>query len=83
MFVCPSDERPGAVGGFLSYVANSGTPDITGVGPDTAANGLFHNLVPPTSGSIPVATAARTNDVKDGAGTTLMLSENVQKDLLE
>src|SRR5262249_30289795 len=78
----------------LSYVANAGTWDYvenasdfrvgsgsnptinnflvgTSVGP-TKDNGLFMNL---TATNIPV----RLSNIKDGAGTTLMLSENIHK----
>jgi len=79
-FICPSDIKPAVEDGYLTYVANTGSPDvlIPGIAPDAAANGLFHNLVQGTA--LPIGTAVRTTDVRDGAGTTLMFSENVHKD---
>jgi prepilin-type processing-associated H-X9-DG protein len=98
VFVCPTDtdvtSAPENAG--LTYVANSGawdweqgattfddgdylgptflTPNRPNQG-DTKDNGLFHNL---TLGNITV----RMSNIKDGAGMTLMLSENVHKDNL-
>ena len=80
MFVCPSDAKTNASLGYLSYVANTGAPDLL-VGVDKFSpsdhkfNGLFHNQLPGRHGP-----TVRTNDVQDGAGTTIMFSENVHKD---
>jgi prepilin-type N-terminal cleavage/methylation domain-containing protein/prepilin-type processing-associated H-X9-DG protein len=81
----------------LSYVANAGTWDyvenqspfpVTGgtpptisnmlIGPNagpTKDNGLFMNLTQPGAPTV------RLSNLKDGAGTTLMLSENVHKNV--
>ncbi|MEM9351510.1 MAG: DUF1559 domain-containing protein [Planctomycetota bacterium] len=87
IFQCPSDSRPVSQGGFLTYVANTGQYDfaaggggVDGWGNDVGIetnnfNGLFKNLLENTSGGVRFS-----SDVKDGAGTTLMLSENVHKD---
>lgn len=78
VFLCPSDAKATTVGGTLTYVANTGTPDVPNFGPDVAANGLFHNLVP--TPNVALGKATRTTDVRDGSGTTLMLSENIHKE---
>jgi prepilin-type processing-associated H-X9-DG protein len=95
VFICPADTElvstPDSAG--LTYVANTGAwdwsqgannfdatdflerqsiPPSSPMG-DTKDNGLFMNL---TLGSI----AVRLSNIKDGAGTTLMLSENIHKD---
>jgi prepilin-type N-terminal cleavage/methylation domain-containing protein/prepilin-type processing-associated H-X9-DG protein len=89
VFICPADtdvtSTPDNAG--LSYVANAGTWDYVEAattftqsnnfltGPNkgnTKDNGLFMNL---TQTNI----TSRLSNIKDGAGTTLMLSENVQK----
>jgi prepilin-type N-terminal cleavage/methylation domain-containing protein/prepilin-type processing-associated H-X9-DG protein len=80
----------------LTYVANTGTWDYAAgqntfpasgtpptisnmlIGPNagpTKDNGLFMNLTQPGAPSV------RLSNIKDGAGTTLMLSENVHKSL--
>ncbi len=90
VFQCPSDSRPTSQGGFLTYVANTGQYDVQNgtfspLWGDNSRetnnfNGLFKNLVP-------VPNAANTSgvrygsDVKDGGNNTLMLSENIHKDL--
>jgi prepilin-type N-terminal cleavage/methylation domain-containing protein/prepilin-type processing-associated H-X9-DG protein len=86
VFVCPSDSEALVMPDLpaLSYSVNAGAPDWDGrfligrnIG-DTTANGLFLNLFefawngvkPPTS---------RLGSIRDGAATTIMLSENVHK----
>ncbi|HEY4233553.1 MAG TPA: DUF1559 domain-containing protein [Lacipirellulaceae bacterium] len=91
VFVCPADtdvtSAPDNAG--LTYVVNTGTwdwkansanfamtdfwaaPAVTNMG-DTKDNGLFMNL---TLGTV----NSRLSNIKDGAGTTLMLSENIHK----
>ena len=78
IFVCPSDVRPVTQGGHLTYIANAGSVDvaagnnyISGV----KANGVFNNLV-----DDPKATVRFGADIKDGANTTLLFSENIHKD---
>ena len=74
IFTCGSDARPSAQQGYLSYSANTGGPDSS-IAADNKANGLFHNLV-----AQPSLTVRYPSDIKDGAGTTIMLSENIHKD---
>lgn len=79
VFVCPSDEKAAAEGGYLTYVANTGTSDVAwnddGGQNDSKFNGVFQDLTRAQ------ATAVRFgSDVKDGAATTLLLSENIHKD---
>jgi hypothetical protein len=80
VFICPSNPptRPGDPA--LTYVANTGVPDSR-TSRDIRANGIFHNLVtaPPLE-DFSGETVRFGADIKDGANTTLMLSENVHKD---
>jgi prepilin-type processing-associated H-X9-DG protein len=85
VFICPEDSKttlatdhPG-----LSYVVNSGTWEVDGSEPfvylsgngkgDTTANGVFMNLYQGTMKS-------RLSGIQDGAATTIMLSENVDRE---
>ncbi len=77
-FECPSDVRPSSEGGFLTYVANTGSFDYVNGSNyvnEATGNGLFNNLV-----DLPNSTVRFGTDVKDGASSTLMFSENVHKD---
>lgn len=87
VFVCPVDSdvtsQPDVQG--LSYSANSGAWDydsndtfLTGAKGDTSDNGLFFDLAQyeRMGGKGPVS---RIGAMKDGAGTTLMLAENIHK----
>lgn len=92
VFVCPSDTdvltQPEIAG--LTYSVNSGGWDREGndfryregTG-DTVDNGVFFDLAkyarqqPP-----PKAPAMRISNIKDGAGTTLLMAENVHKTYL-
>jgi prepilin-type processing-associated H-X9-DG protein len=86
VLICPSDNDATAVADIpaLSYSVNAGAPDWDGeffdepgTG-DTIHNGMFFNLYehalmqtkPPI---------ARLSGIRDGAGTTIMLSENIHK----
>jgi len=72
VFVCPSDQKPVQTRGLLTYVANSGTPDFVDGGNyegDSKANGIFNNLI---DNNVTIRYGA---DIKDGASTTLLLSE--------
>ncbi len=77
VFLCPSDVKTDAKAGLLSYVANTGAPDLlTGTGPsDYKANGIFHNLLPGQLGP-----TVRDSDIRDGMANTLLLSENIHRD---
>ncbi len=79
LFICPSDVRPATTFGFLSYVANAGWSDVVAVDgtylSGDKANGIFNNLV-----SEPGKTIRFGSDIKDGANTTLLFSENIHKD---
>jgi prepilin-type N-terminal cleavage/methylation domain-containing protein len=84
VFICPSNESTNADSPLLTYVANTGyfdrdpNLDITPrpYDSDVKANGLFHDLRPGRKGP----KVRLGNDIKDGASTTLLLSENVHKD---
>lgn len=81
-FVCPVDSDVTALStaAGLSYVVNSGTWDLDNSGAflggaeagDSKANGLFHNKVFDNI-------TTRLSNIKDGAATTLLLSENIHK----
>lgn len=89
IFVCPANaytnpEYPG-----LTYVANTGGPDVAPgtdltpgaganeTGSDAKANGICHNRIPGAGG--PQITFGGS-DIKDGSNTTILLSENIHKD---
>ena len=79
IFICPSDEGTNAEVAKLSYVANSGYFDRDSSDNyivDQKANGLFHDQR--RGSNVPKVKLGA--DIKDGAGTTLMLSENIHKD---
>lgn len=73
VYLCPSDVRLNEELAHLSYVANAGAPDVNDDPSDYAANGLFHNLLPGMNGP-------KVSNIKDGAQTTLLISENTHKD---
>lgn len=84
VFLCPADAHINPDFAGLSYVANSGAPDVAPntnlagtTGSDAKANGIFHNRVPGYGGT---QVKLGGSDIKDGASTTLMLSENIHKD---
>lgn len=81
-FICPADGDVTALNtaAGLSYVVNAGTWDLDNGGAflggagfgDSKANGLFHNKVFDNI-------TTRLSNIKDGAATTLLLSENIHK----
>ena len=79
VFFCPSDVRPSADIGYLSYIANTGTSDLEwandGGQNDSKFNGVFQNLLRNGASAVRFGT-----DIKDGSNTTLLLSENIHKD---
>ncbi len=78
IFICPSDVKPSASIGYLTYVANTGTSDLdwnTAGGVDRKFNGVFQNLLNPSASAVRFGT-----DIADGGNTTLLLSENIHKD---
>lgn len=83
IFICPDDEGTDAEAAKLTYVANTGYFDnrpnqalAPALVSDVKANGVFHDLRRVRNGPTVRAGA----DIKDGAGTTLALSENIHKD---
>jgi prepilin-type processing-associated H-X9-DG protein len=93
VYVCPSDTDAVSQASLpgLSYNANSGAWDFDGSGDflvgsnvgDTTDNGVFVNLLDyarqiplPPGVKVP---KVRLGTMKDGAGTTLMYSENIHK----
>jgi len=88
LFVCPADAHTNPEFPALSYVANSGAPDVapttdldpsSGVAPgsDAKANGICHNMLPGYGGP---ARLKPGKDIVDGSSTTILLSENIHKD---
>lgn len=84
IFVCPDD--PGTDSEFpkLGYVANTGYFDLQpnqALDPsevsDVKANGVMHDLRPGRNGQ---SVKHGSADVKDGANSTLLYSENIHKD---
>jgi len=88
VFLCPSNASANPDEAGLTYVVNAGAPDLArgnGDPPsDYAANGICHDLRTSPSGAAilnPQGPRVRFgSDVKDGAATTLLLSENIHKD---
>ena len=82
VFLCPTDVKPTVGYAGLSYVVNTGTWD--NVNPsganqviDAAANGVCHNLDPFVHPNFHVQVGL--GQIRDGAGSTLLLSENIHK----
>lgn len=79
LFVCPSDPPVGPMAGNLSYVVNSGMPDLANASntqpSDLPANGVSHDQRPGRFG--PKVTL---RDLRDGQNCTILLSENNQRD---
>jgi prepilin-type N-terminal cleavage/methylation domain-containing protein len=85
-YVCPSAAGTNADAPMLSYVANTGGPDVDPAntpgsrpampGSDHKANGVFHNKLPGFGGPTVRAGA----DIKDGSNRTLLFSENIHID---
>ena len=87
LFICADDQelkaRPNAAG--LTYVVNSGAWDSDNSGTyidpapglgDTKDNGICHNL---SRGDVTISLSA----IRDGSATTLLLSENIHKEIEE
>jgi Tfp pilus assembly protein FimT len=79
VFLCPSDAQIDPDAGGLSYVVNSGMPDLLAASAsqpsDLRANGVFHDLRPGRFGP-----KLRWQDIKDGASVTILFSENIHRD---
>jgi hypothetical protein len=80
IFLCPADPQIDPTAGGLSYVVNSGMPDLDqaseGKPSDLKSNGVSHDQRPGRFG--PKVRLGR--DLKDGAGVTILLSENIHRD---
>ncbi len=84
VLVCPSDAGTDPKIGTLSYVVNSGMPDPRGASQpkpngvsDVKANGVCHDQRSTRNGpKVRMGTA----DIPDGADSTILIAENVQKD---
>ncbi|WP_428307592.1 DUF1559 domain-containing protein [Lacipirellula sp.] len=79
VFVCPADPQIDLDAGALSYVANSGMPDLADASEtqpsDLRANGVCHDQRPGRFGP-----KVGQHDVKDGSNYTILLSENIHRD---
>ena len=93
-FVCPSDAGTNPNAPVLTYVVNSGAPDyqrssLMDSPSDFAANGICHDIRTADSGFAnsqptlqPKGPKVRIGgDIRDGAANTLLLSENINKDM--
>jgi prepilin-type N-terminal cleavage/methylation domain-containing protein len=81
IFLCPSDAGTNPEIGTLTYVVNSGLPDSFDVPlstptSDLKANGVCHDQRAGREGP----KVKLGSDIKDGANSTLLLSENIHKD---
>lgn len=86
IFLCPSDALTVANYPGLTYVANAGAADFVRSSAnspqsDYEANGIFHDQREANSHRYtPLGPAVNSTHLKDGANSTLLLSENVHKD---
>jgi prepilin-type processing-associated H-X9-DG protein len=83
ILICPDDAEANALADFpgLSYVANSGAWDRNDSGlfvGDSPNNGMFTNIADHDRVKEKAA-KNRLSKIADGAGTTIMLSENINK----
>jgi prepilin-type N-terminal cleavage/methylation domain-containing protein/prepilin-type processing-associated H-X9-DG protein len=89
LFICPSDHDAQSSPDIaaLTYSVNAGAPDWDGkflISPtnpnsgDTTDNGMFLNLHEYAAQKMK-APSTRSSNTRDGAGTTIMLSENCHK----
>jgi prepilin-type N-terminal cleavage/methylation domain-containing protein/prepilin-type processing-associated H-X9-DG protein len=86
IFICPSDHDARAVADLpaLSYSVNAGAPDwydeffIGNNRGDTPHNGMFINRFEYSIRNLKAPTS-RIGKINDGAGTTILLSENIHK----
>jgi prepilin-type processing-associated H-X9-DG protein len=79
VLVCPSDASVDPTAASLSYVVNSGMPDLASASDtqpsDLAANGVCHDQRPGRFGP-----TVSLRDIKDGQSHTILLSENIHRD---
>ena len=86
LFVCPSDPPDSNNAAFNSYVGNAGYQafDNNATSPDreTIANGIMHNYFQGMNGTKPInGPKISMAQIKDGASSTLLLTENIQSTL--
>lgn len=79
ILVCPADSLLDLDSGALSYVVNSGMPDLANASDtqpsDLRANGICHDQRPGRFGP-----QVGLRDIKDGQNSTILLSENIHRD---
>lgn len=79
IFLCPSDTHLDPAAAGLSYVVNSGMPDLVEANEnepsDLRANGVCHDQRPGRFGP-----QVGWQHLKDGANTTILLSESIHRD---
>jgi prepilin-type N-terminal cleavage/methylation domain-containing protein len=86
IFLCPSDAMTVANYPGLTYVANAGAADFARTSAnspqsDYEANGIFHDQREANSPQLtPEGPSVNSTHLKDGANSTLLLSENIHKD---
>lgn len=86
VMICPSNPVVKKDSPMLTYVSNSGIPDVipdpsNNIPSDYAANGLFHNRLKNDRTRIDMnGPQVRSGDVKDSTGSTILLTENATKD---
>ena len=81
VLVCPSNPAENLSSAALNFVVNTGTLDNTSTSntmpPEKAGDGLFFNRMSETSTNPVVGIISTTDAIRDGEGSTLMVSENV------
>jgi prepilin-type N-terminal cleavage/methylation domain-containing protein/prepilin-type processing-associated H-X9-DG protein len=81
IFLCPADALTNPTLPGLTYVVNSGAPDVSPSNSfnasDDKANGICHNLLPGAKGP---TVKEGSSDIKDGSDRTILMSENIHKD---
>ncbi|BBO30644.1 DUF1559 domain-containing protein [Lacipirellula parvula] len=79
VFFCPSDPLVAPAAAALSYVVNSGMPDLAAASAtqpsDLAANGVCHDQRPGRFGP-----QVGMRHIRDGQSYTILLSENIHRD---
>lgn len=75
---CPSSTTIGSDYARNSYISNNGMASADFAVSMSRANGVFNNKYAGTASPVSVGESVRADDLKDGAGNTVLFSENLQ-----